>query len=172
VLVDWLETLKLRPEAESAEAVEALPGCLGVSPPPGAFSGLCLSWDEVRQMAGEGVAFGSHTERHPILTRVTPDRARQEVSGSKHRLEDEVGVPVTAFAYPNGGRADVDEASVRLLGEVGFSLGFTLIPGPERVGAILGSRLALRRVYVHHGDYPARFAAKMHGLPRLLRVSR
>jgi len=172
VLGDWLETLKRRPEAERAEAVEALPECLGVSPPPGAFSGLCLSWEEVRQMAGEGVAFGAHTERHPILTRVTPDRARQEVSGSKHRLEDEVGVPVTAFAYPNGGRADVDEASVRLLDEAGFSLGFTLIPGPERAGAMVDSPLALRRVYVHHGDYPARFAAKVHGLPRLLRVSR
>jgi peptidoglycan/xylan/chitin deacetylase (PgdA/CDA1 family) len=171
-LADWLETLKRRPEAERAEAMEALPERLGAIPPPGAFSDLCLSWDEVRRMAGEGVAFGAHTERHPILTRVTPDRARQEVSGSKHRIEDEVGVSVTSFAYPNGGRADVDEASIRLLADAGFRMGFTLIPGPERAGAILDSRLALRRVYIHHGDYPARFAAKLHGVPRLLRVAR
>jgi peptidoglycan/xylan/chitin deacetylase (PgdA/CDA1 family) len=172
VLADWLETLKRRPEAERAEAMDALPECLGVSPPAGAFSDLCLSWAEVRRMAAEGVAFGAHTEGHPILTRVSADRARQEVAGSKHRIEDELGSPVSAFAYPNGGRADVDRAAVRLLDETGFRLGFTLFPGPERAGAVRQSRLTLRRVYIHHGDYPARFAAKLHGVPRLLRVAR
>lgn len=123
-------------------------------------------------MAAEGVAFGAHTERHPILTRVPLERARREVAGSRSRLEDELGVPVAAFAYPNGGRDDVDESSVRLLDETGFRLGFTLLPGPERAAAVRESRFTLRRVYIHHGDYPARFAAKLQGVPRLLRAGR
>jgi peptidoglycan/xylan/chitin deacetylase (PgdA/CDA1 family) len=126
----------------------------------------------VRAMAAEGVAFGAHTEEHPILTRVPADRARREVLGSKHRIEDELGRPATAFAYPNGGRADLDESTVRLLVETGFRLGFTLRPGPERGRAARRSPLTLRRIYVHHGDYPARFAAKVHGVPRLLRAAR
>ena len=140
--------------------------------PAGAFEGLALSWDEVRAMAAAGVAFGAHTQRHPILTRVPAERARREVAGSKHRLEEELGTAVDAFAYPNGGRADLDRSTVRLLAEAGYRLGFTLFPGPERAGAALGSPLTLRRVYIHHGDHPARFAAKVQGLPRLLGVGR
>jgi peptidoglycan/xylan/chitin deacetylase (PgdA/CDA1 family) len=172
VLGRWLETLKRLPEAEREEAVATLPECLGVEVPPGAFSGLCLSWGEVRAMAADGVAFGAHTERHPILTRVPADRARNEVAGSKHRLEDELGTPAMAFAYPNGGRGDLDASTVRLLAETGFRLGFTLLPGPEPGWSARRSPLTLRRVYVHYGDYPARFAAKAQGVPRLLPVAR
>ena len=172
VLGSWLETLKRLPEETRAEAIAALPARLEVTVPADAFRGLCLSWDEVRAMAANGVAIGAHTEQHPILTRVSPDRARREVAGSKHRLEEELGRPVTAFAYPNGGRADLDQSTVRLLDEAGYRLGFTLLPGPDRAGGAVRSPLTLRRVYVHHGDYPARFAAKVQGVPRLLRVAR
>jgi peptidoglycan/xylan/chitin deacetylase (PgdA/CDA1 family) len=172
VLASWLEALKRLPDSAREEAIEALPGALGVSAPPGAFAGLCLSWDEVRAMAAAGVCFGAHTERHPILTRVTADRARREVAGSRHRLEAELGVPVRAFAYPNGGRGDLDETTVDLLAETGYRLGFTLFPGPERAAAARRAPLTLRRVYIHHGDYPARFAAKAQGVPRMLRAAR
>jgi peptidoglycan/xylan/chitin deacetylase (PgdA/CDA1 family) len=172
VLWGWLETLKRLPEAAREEAIAALPERLGVEVLPGALSNLCLSWGEVRDMAADGVAFGAHTERHPILTRVPAERARGEVAGSKHRLEDELGVPATAFAYPNGGRGDLDASTVRLLAETGFRLGFTLLPGPEGGRSALRSPLTLRRVYVHHRDYRERFAAKAQGVPRLLRVAR
>ena len=172
ILGSWLETLKRLPEAAREEAIAALPAGLAVEVPPGALSGLCLSWAEVRDMAAAGVAFGAHTERHPILTRVPAERARAEVAGSKHRLEDELGAPATAFAYPNGGRGDLDATTVRLLAETGFRLGFTLLPGPESGRAARRSPLTLRRVYVHHGDYAERFAAKAQGLPRLLGVAR
>ncbi|MBM3695449.1 MAG: hypothetical protein FJW79_05905 [Actinobacteria bacterium] len=172
VLGAWLEALKRLPDAAREEALEALPGTLGVALPDDAFPNLCLTWGEVREMAGAGVSFGAHTEQHPILTRVPPERARSEVRGSRRRLEDELGTAVRTFAYPNGGRADVDETTVRLLSEEGFRLGFTLLPGPERPSAARRSPLLLRRIYIHLGDYPARFAAKAHGVPRLLRAVR
>jgi peptidoglycan/xylan/chitin deacetylase (PgdA/CDA1 family) len=172
VLGTWLESLKRLPDEVREEAVAALPGLLRVTVPAGAFDGLCLSWGEVRAMAGDGVAIGSHTERHPILTRVAPERARQEVTGSKRRIESELGQPVTAFAYPNGGRADFDASTVHVLAEAGYRLGFTLLPGPERSGSAARSPLTLRRVCVYHGDHIDRFAAKVHGLPRLLGVAR
>jgi len=172
VLASWLEALKRLPDAVREEAVAALPEALGVSVPPGAFRGLCLSWDEVRAMADAGVGVGAHTERHPILTRIPAARARREVVGSRRRLEDELGTRIEAFAYPNGCRDDVDEAAVRLLDEAGYRLGFTLLPGPGRAAEVSRSPLMLRRVYIHHADYAARFAAKAQGIPRLLRAAR
>jgi len=172
VLGSWLEALKRRPEVEREAATAALPDCLGMTVPPGGFPDLCLSWAEVRAMAAEGVAFGAHTEQHPILTRVPGDRARREVRQSKRRIEEELGRPVTAFAYPNGGRADVNDGISRLLHEEGYRLAFTLLPGPDRIRAARRAPLNLRRAYIHHGDHVARFAAKVNGLPRLLGAAR
>jgi peptidoglycan/xylan/chitin deacetylase (PgdA/CDA1 family) len=170
-LIAWLETLKHLPDETRQEAVEALPERLGVTVPPGVLKDLCVSWDEVRVLADAGVSFGAHTESHPILTRVSKEQARREITGSKQRLEEELGRPVRAFAYPNGGQGDFDQATVGILAAAGFHLGFTLLPGPARAAEARRAPLTLRRVYVHYKDHPARFAAKVNGFPRLPGVS-
>lgn len=67
--------------------------------------GTCpmLTWDQVRAMHGMGMVIGSHTMTHPNLPNAGIDAARQEIAQSKARLEEEIGVPVTMFSYPNGG---------------------------------------------------------------------
>jgi len=167
VLGEWLEALKLRSDGERAGAIASLPALLGVEPPPGAFSEVYLTWDEVRRMQARGVAFGAHTLTHPILTRVGPERAREEIFGSKAAVEEILGTPSPAFAYPNGGRGDVDETVRGLVADAGFRLGFTLLPGPSRLEEVRKDPLMVRRVYVHHRDLPARFAAGTAGWLRI-----
>jgi peptidoglycan/xylan/chitin deacetylase (PgdA/CDA1 family) len=70
--------------------------------PAWAPRGALLGWDEVREMAAGGVQFGSHTCTHPDLGRVSGTRAREEMASSRKAVEDAVGAPVTAFAYPYG----------------------------------------------------------------------
>jgi peptidoglycan/xylan/chitin deacetylase (PgdA/CDA1 family) len=61
-----------------------------------------LAWPEIREMQGQGFAFGAHTMTHPDLTRLSADRIEAEVRGAKTTIEEATGVPVTSFAYPFG----------------------------------------------------------------------
>lgn len=73
----------------------------GTSPPPLSGADLAaMSWEELREMATEGLEVGSHSLTHPDLRRLGDARLAEESSLSRQRLEDEVGRPVTCFAYP------------------------------------------------------------------------
>ena len=48
------------------------------------------------------VDFGSHTRFHPILVNCTDEACRDKIVGSKQRLEELLGQPISDFAYPNG----------------------------------------------------------------------
>ena len=61
-----------------------------------------LSWDEVRAVAAAGIECGGHTQSHPQLDIIPAARAFQEIQGSKHELEDQLGAQVVSFAYPFG----------------------------------------------------------------------
>ncbi|MDX1389136.1 MAG: polysaccharide deacetylase family protein, partial [Acidobacteriota bacterium] len=103
---------RLRPEEREARIDELLER-LGVEDPRQA-TGLMLDWDEVREMAAQGISFGSHTATHPILSRLTRDEARAEIVESKRTIEEQLGIPVRSFAYPNGKRRDFNEETKQL----------------------------------------------------------
>jgi peptidoglycan/xylan/chitin deacetylase (PgdA/CDA1 family) len=79
-----------------------------------------LSWDEVRWMADMGFEIGSHTVSHANLGAVAPDRARDEIIGSKLTLEERLGRPVRWFAYPFGGAEHFRPEYLPLLDEAGY----------------------------------------------------
>lgn len=99
---------------------------------PATVPELMLSWEQVREMQRAGLAFGSHTVTHPILSTLSAEQARHELVESKREIERQLQCPVTAFAYPNGSRADFDESSKRLLREVGYTCAVTTLPGTNR----------------------------------------
>jgi peptidoglycan/xylan/chitin deacetylase (PgdA/CDA1 family) len=168
VMSHWLDSLKELPDAEKWAAVEKLPQALDVSVPADAFARMHLTWDQVRQMVVAGVDMGAHTRSHPILTRITPEQARDEVAGSKARIETEINQPVTAFAYPNGQPSDYNPALQTMLQQVGIKAAFTLVPGPTRPAEARQAPMAIRRVFIGYKDTLARFAAKVMGAPRLI----
>lgn len=61
-----------------------------------------LTWDDVRQMVGEGVTFGSHTVHHLRLSGLTDEQARTELVQSKEVIEAETGIPCPHFCSPFG----------------------------------------------------------------------
>ncbi len=61
-----------------------------------------LSAGRLRELRSAGVEVGSHTVSHPRLSRLPPERAWQEIAGSKASLEDVLGEEVRFFAYPYG----------------------------------------------------------------------
>jgi peptidoglycan/xylan/chitin deacetylase (PgdA/CDA1 family) len=128
-----LALLKPLPEAERLAAVDALREELG-GVDPAAAAGLMLDWDRVRAMRRAGVRFGAHTVTHPILSRTTPERARDEVMQSKRAIEEALGEEVSLFAYPNGRPGDFTEETVSLLRAGGFRAAVTTSFGANESG--------------------------------------
>jgi peptidoglycan/xylan/chitin deacetylase (PgdA/CDA1 family) len=172
VLREWIETVKRIPEAEKKSAVGQLNASLDVSVPARAFSGLHLTWDQVRELSRNGIEFGAHTASHPIMTRVPVEQARDEVIKSKARIEEEIGKQVISFAYPNGGEADFSQEVMQAVGESGIEVAFSLLSGPTFYRAVKKQPLAVRRIFLSYQDTYARFVLKVSGLTRMLEAIR
>lgn len=77
------------------------------------------------------VEYGSHTQRHPILTGGLSDAdLAAEVAGSRQRLERETGASIDTFCFPNG---DNDER-VRAAVAASYRLACTTQAGMHRRG--------------------------------------
>jgi peptidoglycan/xylan/chitin deacetylase (PgdA/CDA1 family) len=61
-----------------------------------------MSWDEIREVRGQGVAIGAHTAAHPHMPDLTEAEARDELERSRRRFVAELGEAPALFAYPYG----------------------------------------------------------------------
>ncbi len=61
-----------------------------------------LTGPQLRELAGSGVAIGSHTRTHPRLTELSIEEATCEIANSRVELELVLGQKVDYFAYPYG----------------------------------------------------------------------
>lgn len=102
-----------------------------------------LSWDDVRRLANDGVAFGAHGTEHRLLGQLPELEADHEIRESMRVVEARVGRPVLSLSYPNG---SVTPAVRSLVAAAGFRLAFTTDPGTVGVD---DDRFMLRRVNVH-----------------------
>lgn len=80
--------------------------------------GKFLTWTDLRTMLAAGMTVGDHSRSHPFLARITATSTLWgEIDGSKKLLEQELGTPVTEFAYPFG---QYDPAIISLVKQAGF----------------------------------------------------
>ncbi len=117
------------------------------------FLGKCNQWDvplgeaperimdaaQVRDWLAAGHEIGSHTLTHPYLTHVSRERAREEVTASRKKLEDLFGQPVQDFCYPYG---DWNPEVRDLVAAAGYRTACTTTAG---VNTASDSPLALKR---------------------------
>jgi peptidoglycan/xylan/chitin deacetylase (PgdA/CDA1 family) len=97
---------------------------------------LMMSSAQVQELHRAGMQIGAHTMSHPILARLTPDAARQEIAGSSRRLEALLGQRVGVFAYPNGKPGDdYGKEHAALVRELGFDAAVSTAPGAATMGA-------------------------------------
>lgn len=76
-----------------------------------------LTREQIRRVSGKSVNFGSHTLRHPDLTRLGRAERQLEIAGSMSRCEALTGARPTSFAYPYG---IFDEECEALVAKAGF----------------------------------------------------
>lgn len=115
-----------------------------------------MSASTVRQLASEGVSFGSHACSHPRLSRLDDAHMRREVFDSKSALEDLLGREVPDFCYPYG---DYNARTVELVQEAGYRTGLTCVKGPANTAL---NPLEIPRKAISYGDNLIGFAWKLH----------
>lgn len=81
-----------------------------------------MTWEQIETLKAGGVAFGSHTSTHEILTRIPLSQAEAEISLSRELIEQRLGGPCEVFAYPNG---DSSPETRRLVAHAGYKRAFT-----------------------------------------------
>ena len=96
-----------------------------------AIDNLMLTWDQIKAMASHGIFFGAHTVNHPILSRISIEMAEREILKSKNTIEEEIGKPVTSFAYPFGKKSQYTPQIFPILHELGFKCAVTTESKPN-----------------------------------------
>ena len=84
--------------------------------PSGEIPGQLMDKSQVREWLSAGNQIGSHTLTHPRLSQMPSERANEEITASKKKLEDAFGVPVHHFCYPYGDWNDEVKELVRAAG--------------------------------------------------------
>lgn len=89
-----------------------------------------LTEEEVKQQAAdELVCIGSHSISHSCFSVLDPPQQAQEIETSRSYLENLIGRPVQAFAYPYGRMEDYNLRTIHLLRKNGFQYACTTVPG-------------------------------------------
>ncbi len=117
------------------------------------------------QLRDLGMTIGAHTMTHPILSRQRPESARREITHSQSVLEQALGCPVWAFAYPFGDSPAVDAQAIALAGEAGFEAAFLNYGGGFSTHF---DHFAIPRVHVTASMGLAEFEAHIAGFHTLL----
>lgn len=125
-----------------------------------------LTWEQIAEMLKSGlVEVQSHSYWHPNFhaerLRLSPseyeDLVTRQLTLSKARLEDRLGIRVDLLAWPFGlYDADLEQRAA----DAGYVAAFTLVREPVRAGADL---FALPRYLVTDQDRGARFGAIVMG---------
>lgn len=138
---------------------------------PGLRSSSMLNWQQVAEMARGGVFIGAHTRSHPVLAGQPSARLEDEIAGSRRDLESHIDAPVRYFAYPYGGRRDLDDSAVEAVRRAGYDAAVVLHERPEDGNAYRIGRTMLTRDRVSHpwgGFSPAMFACEIEGIAKVL----
>jgi peptidoglycan/xylan/chitin deacetylase (PgdA/CDA1 family) len=99
-----------------------------------------LGWSELCQLRDDGVEFGSLGATYQPLSLLSPKEIVEEALRSKCIIEQRLGIPVKAFAYPYG---DFDPVVQDLIGACGYTYGLSYLSG---INDLNDSLLALRRI--------------------------
>lgn len=121
-----------------------------------------MTWSQAEEMSRHGISFQSHTCTHPDLSRCDRRSALDELIRSRETLENRLGRPVRALAYPYG---RFDRRTGHLAEEAGYRSAWG-------AGMTRGGRFAGERLQVTPRDGLPLFALKASGWGGALRKVR
>jgi glycosyltransferase involved in cell wall biosynthesis/peptidoglycan/xylan/chitin deacetylase (PgdA/CDA1 family) len=101
-----------------------------------------MGWGEIRDLAAEGIRFGSHMASHSHMNTLSSRAIVREAALSRALIERVTGAPCLAIAAPFG---EASDRFVRIARQCGYRLGVTVEPGFAHLD---GDALRLPRIEV------------------------
>jgi peptidoglycan/xylan/chitin deacetylase (PgdA/CDA1 family) len=154
-----VEKFKNVPEQEISEWLGAARRALGLTVPE---QRVLVNWQEVEEMSGYGISFGSHSCTHRILTHLSREEVRKELRDSRDCLRERRIRAVPVFCYPNG---DFNQEVIQEVRRAGYEAAVTGRFGFE--SSCPDDLWRLKRIGVHNDvTRTARlFGLRISGLP-------
>jgi len=137
--------MKEAPHDRTADLLRRISSACEVEPPgPARADRELMTWDQIREVAGDNFTIGCHTHTHRVLSTMPTQEQEQELSRSKEILERQLDRPVRAVAYPVGERQFLVPETEEIARRLGFDVGFTYLTGVNTWGRI--NNFAVSRV--------------------------
>ncbi|MGD0939359.1 MAG: polysaccharide deacetylase family protein [Terracidiphilus sp.] len=130
-----LRSYKNPENQESARFIQELKEASMSDDPPKTLRRF-LSWDEAQVMRKAGMAFGSHSHSHQVLSQLDLATQREELSGSWAILKEQLGVEANVLAYPVGHKGSFSEQTAKIALESGYRAAFSHYGGTNLRGMI------------------------------------
>jgi len=145
VIDQALMMYKMASVKDSQRFISMLETACDASRPDGS-SRCFMNWDEAAQLLRRGMSIGSHTHEHEVLSPLPEARQFEELSVSKRELQDRLGIPVEALAYPVGLRESFSPVTRAAAAKADYRVAFSFYGGTNRFGLI--DRYDVRRYSV------------------------
>lgn len=139
--------------------------CASMPSPASDHQWQLLGHAELKQLLESGTSIGAHSLSHSVLSLCSEEEARREIQESKIALEQALGRPVWAFAYPFGDPSTVGKRELRLAQESGYSCAFVNV---EHWDTECSTPFALERTHVTSDMALPELAAHLSGLHKRL----
>ena len=150
--------VKAQPYAESCQVIDEICRTCGSEP----WTSPVLGWEQLRELARQGLTLGAHTRTHPLMNRLPVMEAVEEALGSLEDLRANIGNTPPVLAFPGG---EFSEAIVKRL-RGSFELAFTTCRGLNDLRAC--DRMRLRRINVGRNTPRSLVRAQLLGQARHL----
>ncbi len=134
VISHFLTLMKTAPKQRTANLVAELATAADSPPPSKALMDKeLMTWEQLRQAYDSGIAIGSHTCNHWVLSTLSNVDQAEEIIKSKVIIENRLGQQVRSIAYPVGGLRHINKATLDLAQDAGYKLAFTYNTGVSKV---------------------------------------
>jgi peptidoglycan/xylan/chitin deacetylase (PgdA/CDA1 family) len=121
---------------DAARFLEELQRACDSARPDTAAQRCFLDWNEAREMQRGGMAFGSHTHSHDILSKLPAASQLDELRLSREILEKELGREIDTLAYPVGKPGTFSQETVDALRLAKYRAAFSSCKGFNTAGSI------------------------------------
>ena len=152
VIREVLRLYKHRDTEDADRFLNELEAACEVKRPHEAAERLFMTWDEARALRDAGMGIGSHTHRHELLAKLSPEEQMEECRRSREIIREQLGITVDALAYPVGSRESFSEVTLRCLREAGYRTAFSYYGGVNVPPAV--ATLDVARIPVDRSSLP------------------